>query len=85
MTAEDFLKQHLRRSELPETISVETAIEVITAARLAAVDQTSDFDEVRIKNLRSALKAIEQNSVDTVACLAAKRALINDDAEFDAE
>lgn len=85
MTAKDFLKQHLRCSELPETISVETAIEVITAAQLAAVDQTSDFDEVRIQNLRSALKAIEENSVDTVACLAAKRALINDDAEFDGE
>ncbi|KZN20833.1 MULTISPECIES: hypothetical protein [Pseudomonas] len=85
MTAEDFLKQHLRRSELPETISVETAIEVIIAARLAAVDQTSDFDEVRIQNLRSALLAIEESTVDTVALLTAKRALMNDDAEVGGE
>lgn len=79
MSAQEFLKQHLRRSELPDTIPVETVIAAIEAAQRLAIDQTSDFDEDRIQNLRRALKTIEDTSKDQVACLTAKRALLNDE------
>lgn len=79
MNPKEFLLQHLRRSELPDTLPVETAIEAIGAAQRAAADQTSDFDEERIQNLRLALNTIVDSSKDQVACLAAKRALLNDD------
>ena len=79
MSATEFLKQHLCCADLPDTIPVETAIAAICAAQQAAVDQTSDFDEERIQNLRRALKTIEDTSSDQVASLTAKHALLNDD------
>ena len=83
MNAKDFLKQHLGCADIPDTIPADTVIEAIGAAQQAATDETSDFDEERIQNLRNALKTIEENSKDLVACMAAKRALLNDDQYTD--
>jgi len=79
MTTTEFLLQHLNLSELPDSLPIEAVIEVISVAKFAGADQASAFDEARIQNLRLALNTIADTSKDQIACLTAKRALINDE------
>ncbi len=79
MNPETFLMRHLRCAELPESLSITEVIEAIRAAAQQSADQTSDFDAERITNLRAALQTIAETGNDPVSCVAAKRALLNDE------
>lgn len=79
MTPTNFILQHLGLVELPDSLPIETVLELVGAAKFSGADQASAFDEERIQNLRSALNTIADTSKDQIACLTAKRALINDE------
>jgi hypothetical protein len=79
MTPTHFILQHLGLAELPSSLPIEIVLEIVGAAKFHGADQASDFDEERIRNLRSALNTIAETTKDHISGLTAKRALINDE------
>ncbi|MNJ72660.1 hypothetical protein D3C77_693470 [compost metagenome] len=64
---------------LPNTFTSEQVQQLVRTALEHSADKQSDLDEERIRNLRAALLKIEETSTDTVACLTARQARLQDD------